>query len=85
MKSKVKKWFHGLLSAFVTGGASAATAGVGTSVAHAAGAGVAPLDAKQLGVVLLSSGVFGALAYLKQSPLPPPENGDTTFTEKPKG
>jgi len=72
VKRRTAKWIHALISHFVTGGASAITAGTGTALAHSIGVDVAPLNLRQIGVVFLSSGIIGAMAYLKQSPLPGP-------------
>lgn len=66
-------WLHGLLAAFIGGGASAVTAGV-----------VAPAILPQslnfhgqivpllqlCGALFLVNGLLSAFAYLKQSPLP---------------
>lgn len=73
LSKRVRHWAHGLGSAFITGGASALTAGAATALAPTVGIAIAPLDLKQMAVVFLGSGVFGAMAYLKQSPLPPEE------------
>lgn len=71
MKSKTKHWFHGLGAAFIGGGATAITAQSGLVAAQTVGMKVTLMDLKTIGVVFLSSGIFSAVAYLKQSPLPP--------------
>lgn len=80
MKRRTAKWLYALVSHFITGGAAALTAGTGTALAHSVGVDVAPLNIRQLGVVFISSGVIGAMAYLKQSPLPGPT--DTEILSK---
>jgi hypothetical protein len=65
MFSSPLAWLHGLLSAFITGGASAAAAMVIKPDAFNFGAGL-----NDLGKMFVVSGIIGALAYLKASPLP---------------
>src|SRR5438477_6707212 len=83
IRRRTAQWVKALLSHFITGGASAITAGSGAAFAHSVGVDVQPLNLQQLGIVFLSSGIIGAMAYLKQSPLPGP-TGDTNLIEKPK-
>ncbi len=65
-------WAHGLLSAFIGGGASTFSADQGISLAQRFNVqGVESLTLTELGVVFLSSGFVSAMMYLKQSPLPP--------------
>ena len=78
-----KAWLYGLFSGVIGGGATGGSAFIGTLAAHSAGADVPILSVKQLGIVIASSAIISALAYLKQSPLPPVETTDTTFTTKP--
>ena len=68
-----KVWLHGLVAAFIGGGASGFTSGLAsmgidpehfniqTGLSHVA---------KLVGVTFLLSGTLMAFAYLKQSPLP---------------
>lgn len=63
-------WIKGLLAAFIGGGASAASAWMGIAMANTVGIYIPVLDWKALGIIFLSSGVSGALMYLKQSPVP---------------
>lgn len=58
-------WFKGLLAAFITGAATALTATQSCDVI-----GV-PLNWHQISAVGLASGFYGALAFLKQNPVPP--------------
>lgn len=73
MNQRVKLWLHNLVAAAITGGATSGMSAIGIAVADAAGANVNPLNMKQVGVLFLSGGLVGLLAYLKQSPLPPTE------------
>lgn len=63
-------WARGLLAAFITGGATASLSALGVTAADAAGAEVGALNLKQLGVIGLTGGIVGVLAYLQRSPLP---------------
>jgi len=80
VKRRTAKWVYALISHFITGGATAVTAGTGAALAHSVGVDVQPLNLQQLGVVFLSSGIFGAIAFLRQSPLPGPT--DTEIISK---
>lgn len=73
MKTKAKSWLHNLVAATITGGATTALGSLGIAVADLAGAKVQQLDLEQIGVLFISGGVVGLLAYLKQAPLPPEE------------
>lgn len=79
---KTEQWFKALLAAVITGGANAGLGVLGIGGANAVGITVQPLNFRQLGVILLSGAVVGALAYLAKSPVPP-DNGDTQHIEKP--
>lgn len=69
-------WLHGLIAAIVGGAASAGFTFLSMNAAHSAGADVPVLNFKALGIILLSSGLVNAFAYLKQSPLPPEDSTD---------
>jgi len=87
VKRRTAKWVYALLSHFITGGATALTAGSGAALAHSVGVDVQPLNLQQLGVVFVSSGIFGAIAFLRQSPLPGPTDTEIISKqeiEKPK-
>lgn len=58
-------WFKGLLSAFITGAATALTATQGCDVIGT------PLNWHQISAVGISAGFYGACAYLKTAPVPP--------------
>ena len=73
MNQKSHTWLHNLGAAVITGGATSGLSALGIVAADAAGATVAQLDLKQIGVLFISGAVIGLLAYLKQSPLPPEE------------
>jgi hypothetical protein len=74
---KIELWAYRLGSAIVGGAATALSAQAGLGVAH----GLAPdvvqlLDWKQFAATALTGGIFSAVAYLKQSPLPPIDEED---------
>lgn len=69
----IEKWAYGLLGGTIGGAATAATAWLGMTGAHAAGVDVPVMNWKALGVILVSGAVTNCLSYLKQSPLPPIE------------
>jgi hypothetical protein len=73
LPKSTRDWLRALLAHFITGGATAVTAGAGIALADSVGVPIAALDLKQLIAVFLASGFFGAMSYLKQSPLPPLE------------
>ncbi len=73
-------WWRSLAAAGITGASSTALSALGIATANGLGASVPQLDLKQLGVMLLSGGVVGLLAYLKQSPVPPGED-DTQIND----
>lgn len=70
-------WLHGLLAAIIGGTASAGLSYLTLNGAHAAGADVPILNFKALGLILVSSGLVSAFAYLKQSPLPEEDDKPT--------
>jgi hypothetical protein len=69
-----KHWLHGLIAAFIGGGAAAVAATVGANL-------IAPQEfnlgaqignfIKLAGTSFLVNGILNAVFYLKQSPLPP--------------
>ena len=67
---KLRHWLHGLGSAFIGGGASAVSAWGGMSAAKQLHVDVPELNLNAIGIIFLSSAIFTAAAYLKQSPLP---------------
>lgn len=71
MKLKTSQWLKALVAAVVTGSSSSGLSALGISVADSAGLNIGQLNLKQLGVMLVTGGLVGALAYLKQSPVPP--------------
>jgi hypothetical protein len=78
-------WLHGLVAAGINGGSSSVVAGL-------ASMGIAPdkfnLGAdigntlKMVGSVFTISAILGVILYLRQSPLPPIETGDTQTFKK---
>ena len=83
MKLKTEQWIKALIAAIVTGAASTGLSALGIATASGMGVDIPHLDWKQLGVMLVSGGLVGMLAFLKQSPVPPESTGDTGFTTKP--
>ncbi len=76
-------WLRGLLSAFITGGASAVLGGTGWAAAHGLGMDVPAVNWKVMGIIFVSAGVPGAAAFLMRSPLPEVVTvSETTITEK---
>lgn len=76
MKLDWGKWLYGLVSGFIGGGAgavSAGFAGIWTDPEHFSPANGARHLLTLMSITFLFSGVMTAIAYLKQSPLPPPE------------
>ena len=71
IKTKFKLWLHNLIAAFITGASTSGLASLGIIGASVIGVDAKPLDLRQLGLVALSGGIVGLLAYLKQSPVPP--------------
>lgn len=67
----IQHWFYGLVSGFIGGGASTAGAWFGMIGAKQMGMDVPELHFTALVIMFLSGGITSALAYLKQSPLPP--------------
>jgi hypothetical protein len=63
----------------VTGLATSFMSALGITGANAVGLSVHQLDAEQLALVTLFGGLVGMAAYLKQSPLPPPDEDETTL------
>lgn len=73
MKTATKQWAKALIATIVTGGANNALAALGIGAANMVGIKIPALDLNQMGMIMLSGGLVGALAYLKQSPVPPDE------------
>lgn len=78
---KLKMWLRGLIGGMIGGGSNAVIAFLGLAGANAAGVDVKAMDYKQAGAVFLSGIFISMFLYLKQSPLPPPEE-DTAFITK---
>lgn len=75
-------WLHGLIAAFIGGGATTLSAQTGLALAHAAIPEIQTLDLKQMGSVFIMAGITNAVLYLKKSPVPEIETTDTQFHEK---
>jgi hypothetical protein len=70
MLTNWKAWLHGVASAFITGGATAFSASLIKPETFNLGAGF-----HDLLKLALASGLIGASAYLKNSPLPAIKEG----------
>jgi uncharacterized membrane protein HdeD (DUF308 family) len=76
MKLNWGQWLYGLISGFIGGGAgavSAGFAGILTDPEHFNPANGLRHLFHLMGITFLVSGTITAIAYLKQSPLPPPD------------
>jgi hypothetical protein len=71
MRIKTEQWLKALTAAVVTGGCNAGLSVLGIAGAEALGVQVAQLNWRQLCAAVASGGIVGAMAYLKQSPVPP--------------
>ncbi len=71
--NRVQKWGYGLFSGVIGGAATSLSTQGGLALVHTIAPVVQMLDFKQLGVTALAGGFWAAVAYLKQSPLPPAE------------
>lgn len=79
-------WVHGFIGAFIGGGASALSGGLGVMLTDPAKFNLQ--EPKKLLIMMawtfLFSGLPMAMIYLKQSPLPPIETSDTNPPFKPE-
>ncbi len=75
---KWRCWLASLWTGCIHGAAGAGSAQLALATGAGLGMGVKPLEWRALGVVMLAATVSSALAFLKQSPLPRPED-DTAF------
>jgi len=71
--TNVQIWIHGIIAAFIGGGAGAVSAGFASAMVAPGqfnlGGGLAGL-LELMGVTFLVSGALSTFAYLKQSPVP---------------
>lgn len=92
-RRRFRVWASGLLSAVVHGAAIAGGSFITLATANGIGIDVPQLQLKQLGAVLLAAGGKEMFDYLKDHPLPSPEDdtaaaeiaplkGNTTTTQK---
>lgn len=77
MKLKFDKWFYGMGQAVIGGCAATGSAYLGTLVGNQISTSIPVMNWQSLGFVLLSSAATNLFFYLKQSPLPPPDTGDS--------
>jgi len=73
-----RNWLYGLFSGMIGGAATAGSSQLALAVSKGLGIEVDVLHWKQLGMVMLVSGLVSAFAFLKQSPLPPKETDQGT-------
>ena len=73
-----RNWLYGLLSGSIGGMASTGAALLGMSAAKGVGMEIQIPHWKEMGIMMVSSGLAFAFAYLKQSPLPSIEQTTTT-------
>lgn len=74
MNTKTSNWLRGLFGGVIGGMATAGSAWLGMAVARDAGLDVPELNWKAMLIILVVGGLSNLFAYLKQSPLPPPED-----------
>ncbi len=67
-------WGSGLLAAIVHGIAGAGASFMGLAVARGAGVDIPQLNLRQLGAVLVGSGLSALFAFLRASPIPRAED-----------
>lgn len=67
MSGNLKAWLHGLVAAFISGGAN----GITVMIVDPTQFNLFQGGAAKLGMVMLVGAIVGAALFLKQSPLPP--------------
>lgn len=82
MKTQTEKWLKSAIAALVSGSANAFLGVAGISGAQAVGMQIQQFTPKQFGVAVLSGGLVGLFAYLKQSPVPPDSDTKPPFDTK---
>lgn len=83
MKTGTRKWFKGIIGAFVSGVSSAFLSALGVAGADAIGIKMPDLTLKQLGVISVAGGAVGLAAYLKKSPVVPDDENTTETKNEP--
>jgi hypothetical protein len=81
MKRRTRKWLSGLGHAAIGGAATAGAAWLTTLGVADLGLAVEKFSLRQLVVVVFCGGAASAFFYLKQKPLPDPQD-DTRFQSK---
>lgn len=74
MRTRVRHWLHGLVAAFIGGGAAAFTATISANIIKPDSFNLtSSLHAtlELIGCCFLVNGILNTFFYLKQSPLPP--------------
>lgn len=87
LSSRVTHWIHGVLAAFIGGGAGAVSAGFTAAMIDPQKFNLNDQLGnffKMVGITFVVSGTLTTMAYLKQSPLPAESTGNTEQFIKPK-
>jgi hypothetical protein len=78
-RRRFRVWISSLGATVIHGTAAAGVATVGVATAKGFGVDVPQFSLKQLGIVLLSSGLSSLFAFLRASPLPKAEDDTKPF------
>ena len=82
-RRRFRVWISALGATVIHGVAATGGAFIGVATAKGLGVDVPQLDWKQLGVVLLTSGLSSLFAYLRKSPMPKAEDDTKPFHPAP--
>lgn len=87
MNKRLERWLYGMISAVISGGASAVTASVTVAVIDPDK--FSPVNQvyhfiELAGAVFVMNGFMSWMAYLKQNPLPDEPTGNTEQITKPQ-
>lgn len=72
---EVLHWWYFLGASFITGIATGLASWGGLAGAKSLGVDVPELNWKAIGIIALSGGISGAIAYVQKSPIPDPFDG----------
>jgi hypothetical protein len=78
-RRRFRVWISGLGATLIHGTAAAGASFMGLATAQGLGVEVPQLNLKQLGIVLLASGLSSLFAFLRSSPLPKAEDDTKPF------
>ena len=81
MKRRTRKWLSGLLTAAISGSATAGSSWLVTLGVSDLGWTVEKFSLRQLAVVLFCGGAAASFLFLRQKPLPDPSD-DTRFQKQ---